>query len=581
MNFKAPKHQSTKLLFKFLMLLCFINFSCQKEEAIDITGNKEQFTAPTIDKAQQFYLNQNSSIEKSFTSRTTVTSHIAWEKSKNKNYKQTDSLTIDILYTPMYLNTRFNAKAFIAMTSSDNIVDAKKMYVLYKTNDISNGLSAYIVFYNLDGTFNSAYNYLNGVQIPFPTPSNSSLSRTTDCNEANVEEMTDEEFEEYLANCYSMLDEVTVVATIDAGPSDGGGMPLDQTNGGILNISFIDVLNNPTTGGNPSGTNVNVFAPNVVNGSPSSIAFALNIPFSSLEFNWLLQQQVNNQSLLNAIAAYLNANKLRPPNPNVFENADPIQFPVIQEIAINLVLEIIEIIMNGNSNNISFEEIEQLYNGGMDKECPKNIITSFIINTDTPLVNVIVNAYFGNDDFNLEFLDQDLDPDLDAVASTVAPNGMNFNDTTAAVVIFDNSYLDNATNLSMALETAHELVHVYLMYLFDQDQLLLFYPNITDMYNAFQEFKNNPSIENYNNLQDSMHAQYDNFINWIESAVNTYAANNNISVTQEFIKKLVIGSHQYSDAFQNLSEGEQIEYSTIAYNEQNGTNNAKGTPCND
>lgn len=55
--------------------------------------------------------------------------------------------------------------------------------------------------------------------------------------------------------------------------------------------------------------------------------------------------------------------------------------------------------------------------------------------------------------------------DGNAVAST----SLQFYGTSENYIIsikFDNDYLDNATNLSIAASALHELVHAHLMYLF-------------------------------------------------------------------------------------------------------------------
>jgi hypothetical protein len=127
---------------------------------------------------------------------------------------------------------------------------------------------------------------------------------------------------------------------------------------------------------------------------------------------------------------------------------------------------------------------------------------------------------------------------------------------------------------------AHELVHVYLMYLFDQDDLLTYYPDYNDLNDAFQDFQNNPSSNSENVLQDSMHNVYDDFLDWITDAVYIYATDNNISgITENYCNQMVIGHHQNTETFQSLTSAQKTEYSTIAENEQNGNNGAKGRKC--
>ncbi|RNC84874.1 MAG: hypothetical protein ED556_09830 [Winogradskyella sp.] len=327
------------------LILCLLfAYSCQEEDNINsLQQTKEHFNTPSIEDAKAFFNTTN----RLSNQRTTVASVTDWENSKSKHYKKTDEIDVDILYTPIYLDTQFNAKAFIASTENDGVVDARKLYVLYKTEDISNGLSAYIVVFKLDGTFDKAYNYENGIEVPFPLSNNTSArTGNVDCDDTNVSNMTDEEYEEFLANCYSPLPAVTVTTTIDTGDSPGGGAPFnpfDNSNGwvDIINIPAID--EGPITGpGAPPNNNPQVFVPNTVTANAISIKLALEVDFTSPVAQWLEQQEIaNNYEVLEAIAAYLNAHRERPIDP-AFDNFGEHQFPTINTDAINNVVGFID-----------------------------------------------------------------------------------------------------------------------------------------------------------------------------------------------------------------------------------------------
>jgi hypothetical protein len=251
---------------------------------------------------------------------------------------------------------------------------------------------------------------------------------------------------------------------------------------------------------------------------------------------------------------------------------------VYEQEALDFVKIIIESL---DEDNFTFDELVQLRNN-LNKVCQANQIVSFVSNTDSPIVNFVPLVFSRNDEYNLAFEDVDIPSDLQANANTILPLGLDFNSsiTGGAIIQFDNNYLDNATDLSIVMTAAHEFVHVYLAYLYSEGQLLIAYPEYTDLNTAFSAYQNDSSAENGGLLGDAMHYVYDDFLDWITQSVFTYATNNNIEgATEEYCNKLVIGSHENTDAFQNLNTTNQNAYSIIAINEQDGTAPAKGTKC--
>lgn len=233
----------------------------------------------------------------------------------------------------------------------------------------------------------------------------------------------------------------------------------------------------------------------------------------------------------------------------------------------------------GNLDGCIFEsELEHL-GSDMDKECQQNKILK-VLNIESEITNRITNAFFGNDEANLLFADVDIPEDLDAIAFTFPPENMVLNESTGIAVGFDNSYLDNATDLSMVVTTSHELIHVYFYYLFIEGNLLDAYPDYTNLNTAFENYQNDINSSNLEALGESMHAVYNDFLDLMIEVVYNYVLDNNIpDISQEYCTKLVIGNHQNTETFQDLTEEEQTEYSTIANNEENGTPDAKGTKC--
>lgn len=192
----------------------------------------------------------------------------------------------------------------------------------------------------------------------------------------------------------------------------------------------------------------------------------------------------------------------------------------------------------------------------------------------------IRNTFVGNDNLNLSFEDVDIPTSFGANANTTLPNNLSFNENTAAIISFDNAYLDSATDLSIVMSTTHEYIHIWLAYLYSQGTLLNNYPTYTSLNSAFQAFQNDSSLINAENLANEMHNVYDDFLNIIIDAVFNYVSDNNISdADYEYCEKLVMGAHQNTNTFQNLTVEEQNEYSTITVNEEQGNTNAYGNNC--
>ncbi|OZV69377.1 hypothetical protein [Winogradskyella aurantia] len=331
----------------FAVVFLLIAFSCEKDNTDEIL-TQDKYDTPSVNSAKDFF-NQNSLYTNNIgtQARNSIGSlQIDWQNSEAKNYKETPQTVVDILYTPIYLDTDKDAKAFVASTEQSGNVESKIIFVLYKTTNNDNGLSAYVFVYSLDGNLELEYNFENGQSVPFADSSNGLQSRnSTNCDE--LPNLTVEEIMEWLSYCTTMLDEVVIVAqlneTIDAGPSGGAGMdfsPWVQIDG----LGYEGGTSQSGTGGNPQ-----VFVSNTVSATGFSISTALGLPFSSIESQWLTQQAVNNQSLLNAIAEFLNSNKERPID-SAFDNVDPNQLPEIRDEAVDFALDYINhMIDNPNS----------------------------------------------------------------------------------------------------------------------------------------------------------------------------------------------------------------------------------------
>jgi hypothetical protein len=328
--------------------------ACEKESTDEII-TQEKFDAPSIELAKQF-VNSNSNTSNpnvSFRSSSSdLTSVTHWEGSTTKQYKETEELSVDILYTPIYVNSsRTDIKGFVASTEQNGIVDSRKFYVLYKSNDLSNGLNAYILIYGLDGNLQLAYDYVNGQPIPLPESNNggSSLNRSSGECDGDISAMTDEEFENWWANCSGIpLDEVVVTAPAplsNEGPNSGSTDAFNDWNNWV-NV-YIPAVTDPggsdyNNGGTNGDNNTNWYNPNVTVANAPSISAVLGVAYNSAIANWLREMEQTNQQILNQIAAYLNSNREENPfHDFTFGDIQPEQFPVSDE-AIEYILNLID-----------------------------------------------------------------------------------------------------------------------------------------------------------------------------------------------------------------------------------------------
>ena len=123
-------------------------------------------------------------------------------------------------------------------------------------------------------------------------------------------------------------------------------------------------------------------------------------------------------------------------------------------------------------------------------------------------------------------------------------------------------------------------IHAYLTYLYIKGDLLSYNSSYTELEKAFSNYYDNQNTQNGNVLGNEMHKVYDDFLDMITDSVFAYAKNNNISeATEDYCKKFVLGEHQNTNTFKALSPTEQIESYNITINENEGNENAKGTPC--
>jgi hypothetical protein len=567
-----------KINLKSIIILTLVTlsmFSCQKEQDIATPINNERFKVPTIN-ASKLYFETNNKIAINENNELILRNDAAqmtikWDESETKKYKDetdTSPQQVDILYTPITLSTQGNAKMFLASIDDNGTVDSKYVFIIYTIPENPRLFSGYVFIYDLDGNQENMLKYEEGIIVS--TASNSRMAQRNDGDGGGG--FTMGELLDFIGGDWFGLDGyiendlVEVYWPEFADVDDFGGGPIDDSP--WFNPINIPVGNNSGGSGGNGNTGNGYDPDDIVWWQPLtifahglSISNAIEVDLDSIEANWLMNTATQEQ--LNSIADHIN-------------NLDQTESDGYNQGDIDVVIDILYYMMlNGNFN---FDDITEVRNG-LDKECQKDLITNFTtMSTDSPIHNFVQNTFFGNNEFNLQFEDVNLDS---MQAQTLYPNGLVFSSNNYASIQFDNNFLENATDLAIVMTAAHEFIHLYLAYLYSQGLLTAAYPQYGDLEDALDAFKENPNIANGETLSNEMHSVYDDHLDSITNAVFAYATANNISgATESYCRKLVTGAHPQTDAYQNLNDTEKQDHDNVASDEINGHQNSKGSKCN-
>jgi hypothetical protein len=459
-----------KQLIKIPILIFGISIlstSCEKENTDEII-TQEKFNAPTIELAKQFVKtnsnasNLNVSLRNSSSNQISVTH---WEGSKTKKYKETEEQNVDILYTPIYVkSTRTDIKGFIASTELDGIIDSRKFYILYKSNDLKNGLNAYILIYGLDGNLQQAYNFENGQSIPLPENNNGNVSNrsSVECDD-DVSAMNDEDFEYWWANCNNPISEVVVVANTfsnDGGNNSGSTSAFNDWNSWIYIPANINPNGSSYNNGSTNSNNTPWHSPNVLVANAPSISSILDAAYNSTIANWLREMEQTNQQMLNQIADYLNDNREENPFSDfTIGDIQPEQFP-ISDSAIQYILILIDF-LNDTDSTFDFEEGTSKGNNfvGTEIDCIHNMLMQ---DTENNFYQQMVNTFATND---FEVLRFDIDDTMSQGWGATVGHEMNTSPWGGFdfynIAISDN--IANSSNISQMLTLSHELIHAHMM----------------------------------------------------------------------------------------------------------------------
>lgn len=239
-------------------------------------------------------------------------------------------------------------------------------------------------------------------------------------------------------------------------------------------------------------------------------------------------------------------------------------------------------------NNLDIKAVVSLLEE-MDRTCQRNILFHSIVKVNSTFTNMIKTTYLISQDNDINLSDISVgegDPPMLSITPARTNPNPNINSETNADVItieFNNSYLDQATNLGLVISLYHELIHAHIFHLYNDGNLLTEHPNYTTLKTALDNWFANPSDDTIEEIaQQELHNIYVDFIDDLADSVHKYCLENNIlGVDLEYAKTLVWGSLNGYDVFtdiDNLSPTQQIEAQTnLAYENFNDTENAKSS----
>ncbi|MFT6128205.1 MAG: hypothetical protein ACJAVA_002704 [Flavobacteriaceae bacterium] len=159
--------------FFILMLITSCILSCQKEDdTISPNSINNKYKVPSITSVKQNFnakaIFANFNINQEILFREDGPQiEMDWDKSTSKKYKEPISTTpqLDILYTPISLNTKGNAKLFLASIEEDNVLKSKIMCLIYTQSNNISLFSGYVLIFNLNGQLEKKSKYEDGNKV--------------------------------------------------------------------------------------------------------------------------------------------------------------------------------------------------------------------------------------------------------------------------------------------------------------------------------------------------------------------------------------------------------------------------------
>ena len=302
---------------------------------------------------------------------------------------------------------------------------------------------------------------------------------------------------------------------------------------------------------------------NILPDGADPLAFKLGLNTASTLYSWFVHD--DQEQVYKEIGVFLEQNSF-------------------SQQAKNVAVAAINVLMD--DSELSLMEIVRILRD-MDKKCQSDII---------------YNALFVNSSFNITFFDALIKPVDKHIAFRDLPNSNNVDEVPVGalantqpnrgydpqvgdftIIDFSDNFLDNTTDLGIAVVLYHEMVHAYLIHLYHERKLLAKFPNYTELNSSMNNYFQNPTASNLNLLNKKMHDVMKEFIDLMAESVYQWSLDNNVSgINIEYAKKLVWGGLYGYDVFsKNLTTTEQIECKAIIDRETQNKSDAKGTKkCN-
>jgi hypothetical protein len=231
---------------------------------------------------------------------------------------------------------------------------------------------------------------------------------------------------------------------------------------------------------------------------------------------------------------------------------------------------------NAMEDNYSIEDLNH--------DCTRRVVALEILtNLKTNLTRIIDRGIGSETNVTLDFKNLDIDnPNLNAVTQMDNQESIDNGDYNIFIV-FSNNYLSgNPTKLSIAAITIHEIIHAQLIYLYLKGELLIEYPQYTDLKTKFDAYIANRNMITAGELEDAMHLVMVDFIGTMAYTLFKYANDNGMeNITHQYCKDVTKGIFYGTPAMNIITPDVNLQndYILKAQNEQNNTSDAKGKDC--
>ncbi|WP_299520369.1 hypothetical protein [Winogradskyella sp.] len=301
----------------------FFFIACEKADD-PLIESQEDFSVPSITEAKSFF-NTNSNIQFQPTDDVNAKNlqdiNADWEKSTTKKFKDITTSQpgvlepLHILHTPVQGLQTVASKIFIGSVEHNGVVDSKVFCLIYA--DVYNGenFSGYIMAYNLEGQLEYAGKYLHGQRVEVSgTDTQGNLvgkNGGTPCDFSTIGCLLDWLGDlDFLVDFFNsiMLDEVVVTASLGGNATNIGDFANSWYDSDGLLDPLVETPSNPSSGGGSNWNTPYWYDDNFTPATPVGIAVSLDLHPLSAQASWVMNTA--DQEILDAIAAFLNANRI-------------------------------------------------------------------------------------------------------------------------------------------------------------------------------------------------------------------------------------------------------------------------------